>query len=191
MKRILLVAIFVAFLVPVASAQDDGAFGVYGSYFHLSQTDTNLEGIGARLSINVARPLQLEAEMTYDFEQSFTEEFRSSGGGVVSTFPSNVQLLDGLFGPKLQTPGPVKFFMTVKGGFMHFNLGHQPATFGSFFSDVSNLRDNNVSGLLYPGIGAEGRIGPVGLRLDVGDDIYFNSGAHHNFTISLGPVIYF
>lgn len=64
MKRILLVAIFVAFLVPVASAQDDGAFGVYGSYFHISQTDTNLEGIGARLSINVARPLQLEAEMT-------------------------------------------------------------------------------------------------------------------------------
>lgn len=74
---------------------------------------------------------------------------------------------------------------------MHFNLSHQPATFGSFFSDVSNLRDNNVSGLLYPGIGAEGRIGPVGLRLDVGDDIYFNSGAHHNFTVSLGPVIYF
>ncbi len=190
MKRILFIGLLMAFIVPIASAQNDGAFGVYGSYLRLSQTGTNMAGLGGRLSINVAPPVQLEAEMTYDFQQSFVETF-TSGTGIVSTAPSNVQVLEGLFGPKLQTPGPIKLFVTVKGGFMHFNMGREPETFGSFTSDVSNLRNNNVSALVYPGGGVEGRIGPLGLRLDVGDDIYFASGAHHNFTISFGPVIYF
>ena len=34
-----------------------------------------------------------------------------------------------------------------------------------------------MSGVLYPGAGLEGRIGPVGLCLDVEDGIYFNGGS--------------
>lgn len=56
-----------------------------------------------------------------------------------------------------------------------------------FASSVENLRDNNVSGVFYPGGGAEAFFGPVGLRLDVGDEIYFNSGAHNNWSLRLAP----
>jgi hypothetical protein len=102
-----------------------------------------------------------------------------------------VQLLYGLFGPKIETHGPVHVFLTAKGGFIHFNLGNVPGTFGSFTSSVENLRENNVSAAFYPGGGVEGNLGPIGLRFDVGDDIYFNSGTHHNLRIAFGPIIRF
>jgi hypothetical protein len=191
MRRLLFAVLLVAGLVPVASAQNHVELGVYGDYFRLSQTDTNMAGLGGRLSVTVAPPLSFEAEMTYDFEQAFTEGFYNSGVGEVGTAPSNVQLLYGLFGPKIESHGPVHIFLTVKGGFIHFNLGNVPGTFGSFTSSVENLRENNVSGALYPGGGLETSIGPIGLRLDVGDDIYFNDGAHHNLRVSFGPIIRF
>jgi hypothetical protein len=37
----------------------------------------------------------------------------------------------------------------------------------------------------------EAYIGPVGLRLDVGDEMYFAGGTHHNLRISFGPQIRF
>ena len=39
--------------------------------------------------------------------------------------------------------------------------------------------------------GLEGHLGPVGLRLDVGDEIYFASGTHHNLRLAFGPYIRF
>ncbi len=189
MKRVLLALLLMAGLVPIAAAQDHGELGAYGDFFHLSQTDANLGGLGARLSINTSPALQWEAEMSYDFEQTFTETFHS--GLTTTTAPSNVQLLHGLFGPKIQSHGPVRVFVTVKGGFIHFNLGAVPSGLSGFTSAIDNLRTNNVSGMLYPGGGAEAQLGPIGLRLDVGDAIYFNNGAHHNFRVALGPVIHF
>jgi len=191
MRRVLFAVLLVAGLAPVASAQNHIELGVYGDYFRLSQTDTNMAGFGGRLSVTVAPPLSFEAEMTYDFQQAFTEGFYGSGGGEVGTAPSNVQLLYGLFGPKIESHGPVRIFLTLKGGFVHFNLGNVPGTFGSFTSSVENLRENNVSAALYPGGGLETSIGPVGLRLDVGDDVYFNNGAHHNLRVAFGPIIRF
>jgi hypothetical protein len=37
----------------------------------------------------------------------------------------------------------------------------------------------------------EGRVGPIGLRLDVGDEMYFNDGTHRNLRVALGPYIRF
>jgi hypothetical protein len=48
-----------------------------------------------------------------------------------------------------------------------------------------------VSGTLYPGGGLEGQIGPVGLRLEAGDEIYFAGGTHHNVRVAFGPFIRF
>jgi Outer membrane protein beta-barrel domain len=191
MRRALFAVLLLAALVPVASAQNHVELGVYGDYFRLSQTNTNMAGLGGRLGFTVTSPLSFEAEMSYDFEQAFTEGFTNSGTGTITTATSNVQLLYGLFGPKIESHGPVRVFLTVKGGFIHFNLGKVPGTFASFTSSVENLRENNVSGTLYPGGGLETSIGPIGLRLDVGDDIYFNSGAHHNLRLAFGPVIRF
>lgn len=179
-------------LAPAALAQEHGQISAYGDYFHLSQTDTNLAGLGGRFSFNIARPVQLEAEMNYDFDQAFTETLTDPLSGSVTFNRSNIRLLHGLFGPKLQTTrGPLRAFLTVKGGFINFRLDPRPVTAGNVISSIENLRADDVSAVLYPGGGLEGHLGPVGLRLDVGDQIYFNNGAHHNLRVSFGPIIRF
>jgi hypothetical protein len=44
---------------------------------------------------------------------------------------------------------------------------------------------------MYPGAGVEASLGPVGLRLELGDDIYFNGGAHDNLRVTFGPILRF
>jgi hypothetical protein len=91
----------------------------------------------------------------------------------------------------LQTRGPVRLFVTAKGGFDNFGFSNAPATPGTFTSTVSNLRSDNWNAVFYPGAGVEAYLGPVGLRLDVGDEMYFNNGAHHNLSVTFGPTIRF
>jgi hypothetical protein len=187
-------ALFLALCLVVASpavfAQDHLAVGAYADYFRLSQTHTNFAGLGGRLGLGLGHRVMLEAEMSYDFNQVFTESFNN--GGSITVNRSNYRLLHGLFGPKLAL-GHTNFhpFVTVKGGFVDVMFDAAPATLGTFVSNVQNLRDKNVMGSLYPGGGIEGRIGPIGLRLEVGDEIYFNSGTHNNFRASFGPYIRF
>jgi len=193
-KRTLYILIALSVFSPIVAAQGYSAsraeFGVYADYFRLNQTKTNLGGVGARLSLNATPYLQLEGQMAYDFSQAFTEGFTSSNGTRVVQ-RSNLRLLHGLFGPKLQTPGPVRLFVTAKGGFDDFGFSNAPATFRTFTDTVSRLRADNVNAVFYPGGGAETFLGPIGLRLDVGDEMYFNNGAHHNLSITFGPTIRF
>jgi len=193
-RKILYSLIVLSLFSPIVAAQGYSAshaeFGVYADYFRLNQTGTNLGGLGARLSVSTTPYLQFEAQMAYDFSQAFTEGFTSSNGTLVVQ-RSNLRLLHGSFGPKLQTPGPVRLFITAKGGFDDFGFSSAPATFGTFTDTVSRLRANNVNAVFYPGGGAETFLGPIGLRLDVGDEMYFNNGAHHNLSITFGPTIRF
>jgi len=48
-----------------------------------------------------------------------------------------------------------------------------------------------LNAAIYPGAGVEASLGPVGLRLELGDEIYFNSGGHNNLRITFGPIIRF
>ncbi len=191
MKRsMLFIAVFAILVVPAAQAQNHGQVGAFVDYFRLQQTKESFVGLGARAAINVVPHVQIEAEMAYDFSRAFTESF-TSGTGAVTLQNSNMKILHGLFGPKLQTTGPVRIFVTVKGGFTNFRFDPRPASFSTFTSSVDNLRTNNVSGALYPGAGLETFLGPFGLRLDVGDQIIFSNGARHNWKVTLGPVIRF
>lgn len=194
MKRILYMVLALLFIAPVTFAQDalnHIEVGVFAHYFRLSSTDSNFAGIGGRLGVNVTNNVQIEAEMSYDFDRAFTEGFAGSTG-TVTTVRSDMRVLHGLFGAKLQTgSGPVRLFGTLKGGFVNFRFDPVPATFGNFASSVEDLRDNNVNGVLCPGGGAEAFFGPFGLRLDVGDEIYFNHGAHNNLVVGFGPTIRF
>ena len=84
MKRYVLLAAVAAILfVPVARAQNHAEVGAFVDYFKLHQTGTNFVGIGGRVAVNVAPPVQLEAEMSYDFSRAFTETF-DNGTGTVS-----------------------------------------------------------------------------------------------------------
>jgi hypothetical protein len=190
MKRVALLFILAAALVPAVAAQDKFQVGAYGDYFRISQTKTNMAGLGARVSTKLLTHVMLEGEMSYDFKQAFTETFTQ--GATVTLVPSNLKVLHGLFGPKLVAGhGAIRPFVAVKGGFVNFRLDPRPASVGTAISSIENLRSKNVSGTLYPAAGLEGHIGPVGLRLEAGDEMYFDSGTHHNPRISFGPFIRF
>ena len=195
MKRITLLiavaAISFAF-TPVARAQDHdhGEVGAFVDYFRLEQTKSNFVGLGGRAAFNVASHVQIEAEMAYDFSRAFTETF-NNGNGSITAQNSNIKVLHGLFGPKIQTSGPVRVFVTVKGGFTNFRFDPRPASFSGFTSSIDNLRTDNVSAALYPGGGVVAYLGPIGLRADVGDEIIFSNGAHHNWKVTFGPQLRF
>ena len=196
MKKVTFVAALILFLAPFAFGQAHGdlnhvEIGVFAHYFRLHPTHSNFAGVGGRLGVNVTNNVQFEAEMSYDFNRVFTEGFADTSGTLTSV-RSDIRVLHGLFGPKLQTgSGPVRLFGTVKGGFINFRFDPTPGIVSGFTSSVENLRDDNVDGVLYPGGGAEAFFGPIGLRLDVGDEIYFNHGAHNNLTVSFGPTVRF
>jgi hypothetical protein len=164
---------------------------VFANYFRLSRSDTNFGGLGGRVAINAKSFLQLEGEVAYDFRQVFTEEFTDTGTGSVAVTRSDVRVLHFLFGPKIQNSGPVRVFATLKGGFINFRFDPRPATFETFFSSVEGLRAHDVHGVFYPGVGFQAYLGPIGLRFDIGDEIYFVHRGHHNLRISLGPQIRF
>ena len=191
MKRLVFLFILAGWLVPLASAQETEHIqvGVFADYFRLGQTDTNFGGLGARVGVVAFRSLKLEGEMSYDFDQAFTERDNTT----LTVRRSGMRVLHGEFGPKVNLGEHyhVHPFVTLKGGFIDFRINNAPATIGTFFSSVDNLRRNNVNGVLYPGGGLEGHFGPVGVRLDIGDEIYFNHGTHNNLRIALGPYIRF
>lgn len=181
MKRIAFLILVVGLgFAPLAYAQNHAEVGAFVDYFRLQETGTNFVGLGGRAAVNVSHHFQIEAEMAYDFNQVFTEGFTDTSGGTVTTTNSNIRVLHGLFGPKFQTSGPVRVFVTVKGGFTNFRFDPTPASFSTFTSSVNNLRTSNVDGTLYPGGGVEAFLGPIGLRLEVGDEIIFVNGAHNN-----------
>jgi hypothetical protein len=195
MKRVALLLLFVAgWAVPGAFAQDNEhvQVGVFADYFRVSQTDSDLLGLGGRASFVAYKRLKFEAEMAYDFSKAFTEGFTDNSTGTVTLQRTNLRVLNGLFGPRINLGHhSIQPFITAKGGFVDFHLDNSPATLGTFTSTVSNLRASNVMAAFYPGGGLEMHAGPIGLRLDIGDEMYFNNGTHHNLRASFGPVIRF
>jgi hypothetical protein len=196
MKRFAFLLLLTGWLVPVAAAQETEHVqaGIFADYLRVGQTDANFAGLGARLGIVAYRNLKLEGEMGYEFDQAFTERFTDSTTGTVTVTRSGMRIIHGEFGPKVNLGlerWNIHPFLTLKGGFIDFRINHEPATIGTFFSSVDTLRRKNVNGVLYPGGGLEGHLGPIGVRLDVGDEIYFNHGTNHNLRVAFGPYIRF
>ena len=191
MKRVTLLLFLAGWLVPLAKAQDQFQVGAYGDYFRVTQTSTNMAGLGGRVGYKMFPYVMFEGEVSYDFDQGFIEHCTSvSCLGLVAN--SNLKVLHGLAGVKfIGSRHAIRPFITVKGGFINFQLNPKPATFGGFTSSVQNLRSNNVSAVLYPALGVEGHLGPLGLRLEAGDEMYFAGGAHHNARVAFGPFFRF
>ena len=195
MKRFaILCALMLCFaaIAPAASAQDTknhGNFGVYFDYTRLQNTGLNMLGVGARLGINIHPHIVLEGEMAYDFERNKTTTITS--GVTTTTVRSNVRLLHALFGPKIQTTGPVRVFALLKGGFVNFGVGG-PVTAGAINNQIGNIVDGDTNGAFYPGAGVEFNVGWLGFRAEAGDEIMFlNHGTQNNFRATFGPQIRF
>ena len=190
MKRfILLAAMCFFFAVPsglTAQELNHLEIGGFVDYMNLSGTSPhiNFVGLGGRVAVNVQPHVQLEAEMAYDFKRNFTNVFSD---GVTSTFvTSRTRPLTALFGPKFQTSGPVRFFVTTKVGLVNFSTSTGSIPSG-FTSAVSGITEGDTKFAFYPGAGVEGFWGPIGLRLEAGDNIYFDDGARNNFRVTFGP----
>jgi hypothetical protein len=195
MKRFLSFAFLLACLscVPAMKAQsseDHVELGAFADYFRLSTPNPaiNFVGIGGRAAFNVRPSVQLEAEMSYDFRRNFTSTFYN---GVTTDFVrTGLRPLTGLFGPKFQTSGPIRAFVTGKVGFVNFSSNNQGALPG-FTSSLGAITNGDTRVALYPGGGVEGFLGPVGLRLEVGDEIYFDNGGKNNLKVTFGPAFHF
>jgi hypothetical protein len=198
MKRIFaLVMLVICFAAPslmaqaISSGGDHIELGVFADYFKLSRTtpDINFVGLGGRAGFNVSSHVQLEAEMSYDFKRNFTSTF--SNGFTTQLVTTRLRTLHALFGPKFQTNvGPARAFFTFKAGLVNFSTSDQNAAQG-FQGALGSVTDGNTRAAIYPGVGVEGFWGPIGLRLDVGDEMYFDHGARHNLKVTFGPHIRF
>jgi hypothetical protein len=189
MGLVIAVLFAVAMFVPMARAQehsDHVEVGVFADYFRFSVTDPakNFVGVGGRAAFNLNRNIQLEAEMAYDFKRNFTNTF--SDGVTTEFVDSNFRTLHGLFGPKFQTgSGPFRAFVTGKVGFDNFTINNQNPPAG--FTSTVGLDKGVTDFAVYPGGGIEAFAGPIGLRLEAGDEMYFDHGTHHNLKVTFGP----
>ena len=195
MRRFVLSAVLVLcvasprfiFAQALGGGGDHVEVGAFADYFRLDRTDPSLNyaGLGGRLAFNVRPEVQIEAEMAYDFDRSFNNVFED--GSIV---PAKTHILHGLFGPKFQTPGRFRFYVTPKVGIISFTTNDQNAPTG-FKSALGAVGNGNSKFAVYPAGGVEGFFGPLGLRLEVGDDIYFDNGARNNLRVSFGPTFRF
>jgi hypothetical protein len=185
---LIIAALFFA-AAPVVMAQehsDHVEIGAFADYFRFDRTEpvSNFAGLGGRAAFNLNRNVQLEGEMAYDFKRNFTNVY--SDGVNTQLVNSNFRTLHGFFGPKFQTgSGPFRLFVTGKVGFDNFSVNNQSPPAG--FNSVIGLDNGMTKFAVYPGGGFEAFAGPIGLRLEAGDDIYFDHGAHNNLRVSFGP----
>jgi hypothetical protein len=197
MKRFAILSALVlsmAAFSPAQSAQskDDknhGNLGVYIGFTRLQPADLNMLGVGARLGVNLRKHVVLEGEMAYDFERTKTQTITT--GALTATVRSNLRMLHGLFGLKIQTTGPVRVFGLIKGGFVNFGVGG-PVTAGAINNQIGTIVDGDTKTAIYPGGGVEFSRGWLGIRAEAGDEIMFlTNGRTNNLRVALGPYIRF
>jgi hypothetical protein len=193
MKRYLgiLIASLVCAAAPTLLAQeidhmDHVEFGGFVNYYRLTDPGPtrNFIGLGGRAAFGIRPSIQLEGEMAYDFERDYTTTY--SDGISTTNVTSRLRTLHGFFGPKFQTgSGPFRFFLTGKVGFDNFSVSNLTPPAG--FTNTVGLGTGATYFALYPGGGIEAFAGPIGVRLEAGDDLFFNGGAHNNLRITIGP----
>lgn len=177
----------------LAHAQEHVDAGLFVDYLRLSQTQTNNFGVGGRLGLGVHHTVMAEGEFAYDYGVNFHEVYRNiDSGNLTAIQQTSIGVTQVLFGPKFQPAhGHLRPFGTLKGGFIDFRLSPSLIPYSSVTSAVLGIRDSTLNPALYPGGGATATLGPLGLRLEFGDLIYFNDGAHNNLRITFGPILRF
>jgi hypothetical protein len=166
-----------------------GSVGIFADYMRHSPSDTNNWGLGGRFGFAVHPNVHLEGEIAYDFRQSHSTTVSGAFGS--ATYLADFRVLHGLFGPKIQTTGPVRVFGFVKGGFVNFGITTQGAPAG-FVNSFGGVVDGDTHGALYPGGGIELGSGWFAVRGDVGDEMYWaNGGVEHNLRFTIGPTFRF
>lgn len=187
------VAGFLLLLVPSLFAQKRMEVGAFLDYLSISQTGTSNFGLGGRFGYRAHRHVMIEGELAYDYGINFDETFLNIvNGNVAAIERTSIGITHGLIGPMVEPArGRLRPFITFKGGFMDFRLSPSLLPQSNLVSTILGLRTSTISAAIYPAGGVEATIGPVGLRLEAGDEIYFNNGGHNNLRITFGPIVRF
>ncbi len=177
---------------------DHGEVGAYGDMLRVAPSNANsvnFLGLGGRVGFNVHPHVALEGEMNYDFEQNFTTVYasRGNGGGTSTTVVSSVRPMTGLFGPRFQfgTSSPFRAFFEAKGGFIEYSYSNNAPSGSSFTNAINEFGGGSTHFAAFPGGGIEAFFGPIGLRVDAGDEIIVNNGAYNNLRVTFGPTFRF
>ena len=193
MRKFALIVLTLMWLGSSSLAQKRIEAGIFIDYLSISQTSTNNFGLGARLGFRLHRMAMIEGELAYDYGINFDEAYRNiANGNITAIERTSIGVTHGLFGPKLQpSGGGFRPFVTLKGGFVDFRLSPSLVPYNNVVSAILGIRTSNLNAAIYPGAGVEASLGPVGLRFEVGDEVYFNTGAHNNLRITFGPILRF
>jgi hypothetical protein len=193
MRKLTLIVFTALILGTSSSFAQKVEAGIFLDYLSVSQTSTNNFGLGARFGYRVHRDVMLEGELAYDYGINFNEAYVNiANGNIAAIERTSIGVTHGLFGPKLQpSGGGFRPFATLKAGFVDFRLSPSLLPYSDVASAVFGLRTSNLNAAIYPAAGIEATLGPVGLRLEAGDEIYFNHGSHNNLRITFGPILRF
>lgn len=197
MRKLALLGPFILLFGCYSLAQKRVEAGIFLDYLNVSQTKTSNFGLGGRFGYRVYHDVLLEGELAYDYGINFDEAYRNVvNGNLLAIERTSIGVTHGLIGPKLQ-PGGGGFrpFVTLKAGFVDFRLS--PSLLSNLFpsagivSSILGLRTSNLNAAIYPAGGVEAALGPIGLRFEMGDEVYFNNGAHNNLRVTFGPIVRF
>jgi hypothetical protein len=189
----IVIALLLGGISPRLFAQERVEAGIFLDYLSISQTNTNNFGVGARFGYRIHRKVMMEGELAYDYGINFAEAYRNiTNGNITAIARTSIGVTHGLFGPTLKpAKGRFRPFITLKGGFIDFRLSPSLLPLTTFESTLLGIRTSSLNPAIYPGAGVEASLGPLGLRFELGDAIYFNNGAHNNLRITLGPILRF
>jgi hypothetical protein len=188
--RIHAFSILLAALAVPAFAQhvELGGFASYGN-FDVTPFPDSAVGLGGRFDFKLMRYLALEGELSYDLKHPRVQIVSAATGVTVNTL--RLGILHGNGGLKLQTKAG-SYFLFVKGGALEFFPQVNTTTsIGGILVNLPQSGNGFTKGVLYPGAGIGFHAGPLGIRLDAGDEIYWNDGAKNNLRITFGPTIRF
>lgn len=176
-----------------ACAQKRIEAGLLLDYLSVSPTQTNNLGIGARFGYRIHDNVMMEGELAYDYGVNFQETYNNiASGNITAIENTSIGVTQVLFGPRLQPArGHLRPFVTMKAGLIDFRLSPSLIPYSGVASAVLGIRDSNLNAALYPAGGATATLGPLGLRLEFGDLIYFNQGSHNNLRVTFGPILRF
>ena len=193
MRKLTLLVVLLSCGSSCLLAQSRVETGVFIDYLSISQTSTDNFGIGGRFGYRVHHNVMLEGELAYDYGINFDEAYRNiSNGDIAAIERTSIGVTHGLFGPTLEpAKGSFRPFVTLKGGFVDFRFSTSLLPYSNVASTILGIRTSSWNAAIYPGGGLEASLGPVGLRFELGDEIYFNNGGHNNLRITFGPIIRF
>ena len=193
MRRFAVIGITLLLCGSSSFAQKRVEVGVFLDYLSISQTNTNNFGVGGRLGYRIHHNVMMEGELAYDYGINFEEAYRNiENGDIIAIGRTSIGVTHGLFAPTVQpAKGVFRPFATLKGGFVDFRLSPSLLPLNNVVSTILGIRTSSLNLAIYPGGGIEASLGPVGLRLELGDEIYFNHGGHNNLRVTFGPILRF